>query len=91
MKIVLYSDDSISSKAAKKFLLKHELEFEDVNTKAPEGACRLRKRTQQNQIPAFEIKKSHGIHVVAGFDNFAIGVLMKELGLKEPINQKTLA
>lgn len=90
MKIVLYADGSASSKAARAFLEKHGIEFEHVNATTPEGAFRLRRRTQQNRLPAFEMKKSHSVHVVAGFNDFAVGVLAKELGLKEETIQKTL-
>ena len=90
MKFVFYRDDSASSKAAKAFLVKLGVEFEEVSVSVPEGSIRLRKRTQQSRVPAFEIKKSHSVHVVAGFDNFSRGILVKELGLKEPTMQQTL-
>ena len=90
MKLVLYRDDLVSSQAAKAFLVKHGVEFEEVNVSTPEGVIRLRKRTQQNRVPAFEIKKSHSVHVVTGFDDFSRNVLTEELKLKEQTSQQTL-
>lgn len=90
MKLVVYTNNSPSSNAAREFLRKHQLEFEEVNATTPQGAYRLQRRTQQNRLPAFEIKKSHSVHVVAGFNDFAVSVLTKELGLKEETVQKTL-
>ena len=90
MKLVFYRDASASSKAAKAFLVQRGVEFEEVSVSVPEGSIRLRKRTQQSRIPAFEIKKSHNVPVVAGFDDFSRNILVKELGLKEPTIQQTL-
>ena len=89
MKLVAYLDGSPVSGAAREFLKKHSIEFEEVDATTSEGALRLRKRTQQPRVPAFEMKRSHSIHVVAGFDNFARRILSQELGLDKTI-QKTL-
>jgi len=98
MKLVLYTDGSFLSFKARDFLKNH-FEFEEVDADSSEGRMRLLKRTQQNSVPALEIRRSrkvtgalianpksnstqtsvhcgggfainrsHGIYVLAGFD-----------------------
>lgn len=86
LKLVLYCDDSLSCKEAKRFLNYHSLEFEFVDVRTVEGNQRLLKRTQQNRFPAFEVKRSHSVSVVVGFDR---NLLVRELGLDKTV-QKTL-
>lgn len=68
MKIVLYCDNSPESAAAKNFLISHSLPFKEVDASSSEGAQRLRRRTQQSYVPAFELKRAHSVFVVVGFN-----------------------
>ncbi len=81
MKLVLYANASESSSKARDFLKRLQLEFEEVDVNTKQGQERLHKRTQQQGVPALEITRSHGVGVIAGFDEsnwkqqlaFAIG------------------
>lgn len=86
LKLVLYCDDSLLCREAKRFLNYHSLEFEFVDVRTADGQQRLVKRTQQNRFPAFEIKRSHSVGVVVGLDK---NLLVRELGLDKTM-QKTL-
>ncbi len=77
MKLVLYSDKSAESIAFRLFLSGHNLQFEEVDAQT-EGRRRLIQRAQQALIPALEIKRSHRVGVIVGFDEERIKV---ELGL----------
>jgi hypothetical protein len=68
MKLVLYVDGSELSNKARNFLKGEQLVFEEVDVKTPAGASRLLMRTQQRSVPALEIARSHGVGVLADFD-----------------------
>ena len=68
MKLVLYTDGSQEAAAARLFLESHALEFEEVDVRTQECFDRLVKRTQQKRAPALEIKRSHSVGVIVGFD-----------------------
>jgi len=61
MKIVLYRDDSVSSEEAVLFLQELGVDFEDVDVRRPAGFERLMRRTQQRNVPAFELKRAHSV------------------------------
>ncbi|MFH1199838.1 MAG: glutaredoxin domain-containing protein [Candidatus Micrarchaeota archaeon] len=79
MTLVLYSDGSHASDAAKAFLSSHGMEFEEVDARTSDGYQRLVKRTQQKTVPAIEIKRSHCVQIIVGFNE---QLLAMELRLK---------
>ncbi|HQT44723.1 MAG TPA: hypothetical protein PLO51_01995, partial [Candidatus Micrarchaeota archaeon] len=68
MKLVLYVDDSELCGKARNFLKSSQLVFEEVNVKTPDGVSLLLKRTQQQNVPVLEIIRSHGVGVLADFN-----------------------
>ena len=78
MKLVLYRDGSQTSNAVKAFLENRGLDFEEVDVGTTEGWQRLVNRTRQKTVPALEIKRSHGVQIVVGFNE---QLLIKELRL----------
>ena len=88
MKIVFYSDEPLESEAIRIFLHRNNIEFEEFNIDAivdPNSRilARLNKLTRylsRGRRPVIEMKRSHGIGVVVGFDGNAMAANM---GLKE--------
>ena len=68
MKIVLYRDDSAISNEAVSFLRELGVQFEEVDARTKEGYERLLKRTRGNDIPTFELKRSHSIGIIVGLN-----------------------
>ncbi len=77
MKVVLYRDDSGLSAEAAAFLHKLEIQFEEVDVRTEIGHTRLLKRTQQQFVPAFELKRSHSVGIITGLNK---ELLMREFG-----------
>ena len=83
MKLVLYGDGSEESEACKSFLKGNAIEFEEVDVRTQEGFERMIMRTQQKHAPALEIRRSHSVCAIVGFDARRITA---ELGLKGKIS-----
>ena len=77
MKLILYSNGSEKSLAARQFLQEYNILFEEVDARSSDGFQRLVNRTQQKQLPAFELKRAHSIQIIVGFDK---ELLLREIG-----------
>ncbi len=70
MKVKIYTLSTCPHcKAAKKFLKEHDIKFENIEVDDNEKAIEeMYKKSKQYGVPVVEIRKSHGVYVIAGFD-----------------------
>ncbi len=69
-KVTLYTGNDGFSIAARNYLIKNRIDFEEIDATKPEGLDKLVKNTKQTKMPFLEVKGSHGISTSIGFDEF---------------------
>lgn len=70
MKVIAYSTKTcLWCKKAKEFLNKHNVEFTDKDVgDDTEAAEEMVKKSGQRGVPVIEIRRSHSVSIIAGFN-----------------------
>lgn len=69
-KVIMYGTKTCPwCKKTREFFKKHKIEFKDIYVDEDEKARdEMIKKSRQMGVPVIEIKRSHGVEIIVGFD-----------------------